>query len=85
MCGLCGFGLTDAEMVLGLEDSAPVSESFESDTPDVVVYQPNAMATVKHCDVERDDLNRSLHSVIAQAAAIVWSRRVGKHRPAIGL
>lgn len=82
MCGLCGFGLDDAQMMLQLDAPAAELEVRPETGNALVVYSsPKSPQSLNRPDAT----TRSLYSLLARALGIVWLKRVGQNRPAIGL
>lgn len=91
MCGLCGFGLGDAQLVLeldetkaqALEGDRALEDRFEQVTP---APMPRTNVKISKARADSSDADkRSLLALVARAVAILWAKHVGGSRPAHGL
>ena len=72
MCGLCGFGLTDAQMVLELEK--PKTQGADRVASALYPMVSKPLSQKPDFVKERAASKRSLHSLIARAFADVQHR-----------
>lgn len=85
MCGLCGFGLTDAQMVLGLEEQKTHGMEVVM-SPRHAIAAPSLSRKIETSQdrAERAAAKRSLHALIAHALTDVQHRRCSETEPAHG-
>ena len=89
MCGLCGFGLTDAQMVLELDENKPRDEmeSVGGEEKAHLSLENSALLSsqIEIPSADRDTAQRSVSALLANAFAVLWSKRVSRTHPAHGL
>lgn len=76
MCGLCGFGMTDAHLVLGLKETKPLELTDEiAETVDSAPVPDPVSTTVRHECFEGRAARRSFSAALGRALALLRVER----------